>query len=83
MDDGEPVPSGRRDLRAVERKALSDALFAAGLFTLVVLVNGLVAILAIGFLQAAGLWGVAPEPTEDAISDLSRSFRAMRSPPSA
>ena len=63
--------------------ALSDALFAAGLFTVVVLVNGILAILLIAFLQAAGLWGFAPEPTEDAISDLSRSFRAMRPPPSA
>jgi hypothetical protein len=81
VDTGEPVSVGRRDLRAVERKAFQDALFAAGLFTFVVLVNGILAILAIGFLQAVGLWGVEPEMTDDAISGVSRSLRAMRSPP--
>ena len=51
---GEPVSIGRRDLRATHRRAFADALFAAGSFTLVVIVNGLVVILAIGLLQIAG-----------------------------
>ena len=79
VDAGEPVSSGRRDLRVVERKALADTLFAAGLFTLVVLVNGLLAILALGFMQAADLLSVSPEATEPTLADLSRELRAARS----
>jgi hypothetical protein len=77
-DVGEPVTRGRRDVRAAERKALEDALFAAGLFALVVLVNGILAIIAIAFLQAAGLWGGTAEEIEGAASALSELVRVSR-----
>lgn len=48
-DDGEPISVGRRDRHAVERRALSNALFAAALFGGVVLVNGVLFILLLEF----------------------------------
>jgi hypothetical protein len=48
-DEGEPISPGRRDLRAAERRALGDALFASALFAGVVLVNGLLFMLLLAF----------------------------------
>jgi hypothetical protein len=64
-DEGEPISRGQLDRAAAERRALRDALFAAGLFAVVVLVNGLLAILGIEALQALGAWPT-PEATPDA-----------------
>jgi len=58
-DTGEPLSRGQVDRRAVEARALRDALFGVALFTGVVLVNGILAILLIALMQALGLWGVA------------------------
>ena len=76
---GEPVSRGRRDLDAAERRALGDTLFAAGLFALVVLVNGILAFLAIGLVEAAGLLGVSAEPNEGARAVLSDHLHLPRS----
>jgi hypothetical protein len=57
-DVGEPISSGRRDLRDAERRALGSALFAAVFFTTAVLINGILAILLIEFLQSIGAWEV-------------------------
>lgn len=51
-DDGEPVSRGHLDRKATEARALRNALFAVGLFTRLVLVNGILPILFIGFAQA-------------------------------
>jgi len=49
-----PEPSILRRIRG------NDAVFAVGLFATIILINGLVAIVAIGVLQAIGVWSVAP-----------------------
>jgi hypothetical protein len=58
-DIGEPLSRGQVDRRAAEARALRDALFGVALFTGVVLVNGILAILFIALMQALGLWGMA------------------------
>jgi len=58
-DTGEPLSRGQVDRRAVEARALRDALFGVALFSGVVLVNGILAILVIALMQALGLWGPA------------------------
>lgn len=58
-DIGEPLSRGQVDRRAAEARALRDALFGVALFTGVVLVNGILAILFIAVMQALGLWGTA------------------------
>ena len=63
-DAGEPLSQGQVDRRAGEARALRDALLGVALFSGVVLVNGILAILFIGVMQALGLWG--PVTTEDA-----------------
>lgn len=65
-DDGEPISHGQLDRAAVERRALKDVLFAVGLFAVVVLVNGLLAILFIELMQVIGWWGA---PTSEASQD--------------
>lgn len=55
-DNGEPISHGHRDLRALERRALADALWFAGFFSGVVLVNGILAILLIELWRAIGWW---------------------------
>ena len=59
-DDGEPISRGQFDRQAAGRRALKNALFAAAFFGGVVLVNGILAILLIGFAQAMGWWEVRP-----------------------
>ena len=58
-DIGEPLSRGHVDRRAAEGRALRDALFGVALFSGVVLVNGILAILLIALMQALGLWGPA------------------------
>jgi hypothetical protein len=64
-NDGEPISAGRQDRRAVEGRALGNALFAVAVFTGVVLVNGILAILLIELLQAVGWWEVAAPASVD------------------
>jgi hypothetical protein len=56
-DDGEPISAGRRDRQAAEARTLGNVLFAVALFTGVVLINGILAILLIELFRAAGWWG--------------------------
>lgn len=58
-DTGEPPSRGQVDRRAVEARALREALFAVAFFTGAVLINGILAILFIAFVRALGLWGSA------------------------
>lgn len=62
-DEGEPISRGQVDRRAADARAMRDALFGVALFTVVVLVNGILAILGIEALQAIGVW-----PTPEASS---------------
>ena len=76
-DDGEPISRGQTDLEAVEADAFKNTLFAVALFTGVVLVNGILAILLIEFMQAIGWWGVsAPEHGEGNTTELPGRLRA-------
>lgn len=68
--DGEPIGRGQLDRRAAKARSLGGALFAIALFTGVLLVNGLLAILLIELFQAVGWWGAttsqdAPGATSD------------------
>jgi hypothetical protein len=65
-DNGEPVSRGQVDRRAAEARAFRNALFGVALFTGVVLVNGVLAILLIEALQALGWW---PEPASEGARD--------------
>ena len=58
-DVGEPLSRGQLDRRAADARALRDVLFSVALFSGVVLVNGILAILFIALMQALGLWGPA------------------------
>ena len=61
-DPGEPISAGRVDRRKLEAEALRNVLFFVALFGGCVLINGLLAILLIGWLQSIGVWEVsAPE----------------------
>ena len=61
-DDGEPISGGQLDRRAADGRALRNTLVGVVLFTGVVLVNGILAILLIELLQAIGSWEI---PTSD------------------
>ena len=75
-DDGEPISRGQLDRKAAEARALRNALFAVGLFTGVVLVNGILAILLIELFQAIGWWEVsASEGAQSATTELSGRLR--------
>lgn len=59
-DPSEPISAGRVDRRKLE--ALRNVLFFVALFGGSVLINGLLAIVLIGWLQSIGVWEVsAPE----------------------
>ena len=58
-DAGEPLSRGQVDRRAGEARALREARFGVALFTGVVLINGILAILFIALIQDLGLWGSA------------------------
>jgi len=59
-DDGEAISAGQLDRRAAEVRALRDSLFAAAVFSGVILINGILAILLIEFFQSIGWWEVPP-----------------------
>jgi len=77
MDDqGEPIAVGQANRKAVDARALSNALFAVAFFGGVWLVNGILFILLIGLLQAFGLWEASSsEGAESAITELSSRLR--------
>jgi len=81
-DTGEPLSRGQVDRRAVEARALRDALFGVALFTGVVLVNGILAILFIALMQALGLWGAAAGDgaSLDGIDELRSRLHALVHP---
>lgn len=58
-DIGEPHSRGQVDRRAVEARALREALFGVAFFPRVALINGILALLFIALMQALGLWGSA------------------------
>lgn len=75
-NDGEPMSRGQVDRKKADARALRNALFGVALFTVVVLVNGILAILFIGFAQAIGWWEVsASEGAESAVTELSSRLR--------
>lgn len=55
-DGGEPLSRGQMDRRAADARAFRDTLLMVGLFTGVVLVNGILAVLLIALMHALGLW---------------------------
>ena len=55
-NDDEPEARGRLDRRAVEAKARRDVLVGVALFTGIVMISSILAILFIALMQAAGLW---------------------------
>jgi len=65
-DAGEPLSRGQVDRRSADARALRNALFGVALFTGVVLINGVLAILLIEALQAIGWW---PESASDGARD--------------
>ncbi len=76
-DDGEPMGRGQLHRRAAEARALHDAAFAIAIFTGIVLVNGILAILLIELFQVIGWWEArASETTRDAPAQLSGRCRA-------
>jgi hypothetical protein len=78
---GEPLSGGRVDRRAADARAFRGTLLMVGLFTGVVLVNGVLALVLIEVLQALGWW---PEPASegagDAARDVSTRLRARTAP---
>jgi len=66
-DEGEPISRGQLDRREADRRALGNALWFVALFAVVVLVNGILAILGIEVLQNLGIWPT-PEASPDARS---------------
>jgi hypothetical protein len=62
-DEGEPISRGQVDLGAADVRALRSAVIGVAFFAVVVLVNGILAILGIEALQAIGVW-----PTPEASS---------------
>jgi hypothetical protein len=80
-DIGEPLSRGQVDRRAAEARALRDALFGVALFTGVVLVNGILAILFIALMQALGLWGTAADGASlDGIDEMRLRLHALVDP---
>ncbi len=75
-DDGEPIGRGQLDRRAANGQGLQDAAYAIAVFTGVVLVNGILAILLIELFQVIGWWEAsASESAHDAATELSRRLR--------
>lgn len=78
-DDGEPISAGRgggvASYLVMLKAALSTVLFFAG----VMLINGIIAILMIGFLQSVGVWEVpVTPPTEEPMSWLRNRMAGAR-----
>ena len=64
-DVGEPLSRGQLDRRAADRRALGNTLWFVAFFAVVVLVNGVLALLGIEVLQNLGVW-----PTPEASPDV-------------
>ena len=71
-DEGEPTSQGRGERRGDEAKPFRDSLFAAAVFGGVVLINGILAILLIAFLQSIGWWEVEWSGGSEWLAALSR-----------
>lgn len=63
--NGEPISRGRIDRRAADARAVRNAAVGVALFGVVVVINGLLALLGIEALQALGAWPT-PEATIEA-----------------
>lgn len=63
--DGEPISAGRRGGAASYLANFRSAMFTVLFFVGVILVNGIIAILLIGFLQSVGLWEVPVSPASE------------------
>lgn len=75
-DAGEPLSRGQVDRRAADARAFGNTLLMVGLFTGVVLVNGILALVLIEVLQALGWWPEsASEDAGDAARDVSARLR--------
>jgi hypothetical protein len=74
-DDGEPISRGQLDRRAAEIRALRNSLFVAAFFGGVVLINGILAILLIEFLQSIGWWEAPPAAGAEGAAALSGRLR--------
>lgn len=59
-DDGERMSRGQLHRRVNDATAIRDSLIWAVLFGGVVLINGILGILMIGFFQSIGVWEVQP-----------------------
>ncbi|MFL5670592.1 MAG: hypothetical protein ACJ77C_00695 [Chloroflexota bacterium] len=64
-NQGEPISRGRRDSRAADQRSLNGGVFFVAFFGVVVLVNGILAILGIEVMQSLGVWPT-PEASPDA-----------------
>ena len=63
--DGEPISAGRSGGVASYLEMLRTAMFTVLFFAGVILVNGIIAILVIGFLQSVGLWEGSVSPASE------------------
>jgi hypothetical protein len=73
-DEGEPISRGQLDRRAAEIGALREALFLGAFFGGVILINGMLAIVLIEFLQSIGWWEVQPTGAGEGASGLAGRF---------
>lgn len=73
-DDGEPISRGQVDRRVAEARALRNSLFAAALFGVVFLVNGILVVLLIEFVQAIGWWELPAVRGQDGAVTLSENL---------
>ena len=64
-EDGEPISAGRGGGVASYLDIFRSAMFTVLFFAGVILVNGIVAILLIGFLQSVGLWEGSVSPASE------------------
>jgi uncharacterized membrane protein len=64
-DEREPISRGQLDRRAADRRALGNTIWFVAFLAVVVLVNGILAILGIEVLQAVGVWST-PEASPNA-----------------
>jgi hypothetical protein len=80
-DDGEPISRGQLDRRADEMRALRDSLFVAAIFGGAVLINGILAILLIEFLQAIGWWEIQPAAGAEGAAGLAGRFGRQAAAP--
>jgi hypothetical protein len=64
-EDGEPISAGRGGGVASYLDIFRSALFTVLFFAGVILVNGIIAILLIGFLQSVGVWEVSVSPASE------------------